>query len=122
MQQKNNSLGSLGEAAAAQMLVQQGYQIVARNFRVRQGEIDIIAQNDRFLIFVEVKTRTNMHFGRPCEAVTHTKQQHLRIAAQIYLQNHPTSLQPRFDVCEVYWNRQTNQPQQIHFITNAFEG
>lgn len=94
--------GEWGEAQAAAFLVQKGFRILERNFRTRFGELDIIAEKDGFLVFVEVKTRKNDHFAKAREAVTKTKQQKLRITAELWLQQHPTALQPRFDVIEVY--------------------
>ena len=67
--------GQLGEDLAASYLAAHGYTIVARNFRTRYGEIDIIACKDGFVAFVEVKLRKNARFGLPREAVTHAKQQ-----------------------------------------------
>jgi putative endonuclease len=81
----NQSFGKIGEAAAAEYLKNLGYKILARNFRTRWGEIDIIARDEDCLVFAEVKTRHGGAFGAPEEAVTRTKQEHLVKAAQIYL-------------------------------------
>jgi putative endonuclease len=81
----NQSFGKLGEEEAAKFLKGLGYKILARNFRTRWGEIDIVAKDGACLVFAEVKTRTSDRFGAPEEAVTRTKQEHLIKAAQIYL-------------------------------------
>jgi len=81
----NQSFGKIGEAAAAEYLKNLGYKILARNFRTRWGEIDIIARDGDCLVFAEVKTRADEHYGAPEEAVTRAKQEHLVKAAQIYL-------------------------------------
>ena len=94
--------GEWGEAQAAAYLMQKGFQIVERHFRTRFGELDIIAKQGGFLAFVEVKTRKNDRFAAARESVTVQKQEKLRIAAELWLQKHPTALQPRFDVIEVY--------------------
>lgn len=94
--------GEWGEAQAAAVLMEKGYHIVARNFRTRFGELDIVAEKDGFLVFVEVKTRKNDRFAQAREAVGACKQAKLRTAAELWLQAHPTRLQPRFDVVEVY--------------------
>ena len=114
-------LGQWGEERVTEKLRREGWTIVARNFRCRMGELDIVAKNERYLAFVEVKLRKNDKFGSACEAVTLAKQRKLRAAAQFYLMGHPTELQPRFDVAEVY------APQGIHtegpdiyYIENAF--
>ena len=68
-------LGRRGEEVAAAFLERQGYTILERNFRLRQGEIDLIAAKDETVAFVEVKTRRTLDYGLPSEAVTYTKQQ-----------------------------------------------
>ena len=115
------ALGQWGEALVAEDLRKKGWTIVAANFRCRMGELDIVAENGRYLAFVEVKLRKNDRFGAACEAVTASKQLKLLAAAQYYLLRHPTQLQPRFDVAEVY------APQGVHtenpginYIENAF--
>ena len=105
----------------AEKLRSEGWTIAARNFRCRMGEIDIVAENEAYLAFVEVKLRKNDQFGSACEAVTPAKQRKLRTAAQFYLMSHPTCLQPRFDVAEVYAPQgvRTEKPD-IYYIENAF--
>ena len=90
--------GDAGEAFAAECLETKGYRIIARNFRTRMGEIDIIARDAQFLVFAEVKARKPGSMVRPEEAVDLYKQRRLRYAAEYYLAGHPTPLQPRFDV------------------------
>lgn len=106
---------------AAEDLRRKGWTIVATNFRCRMGEIDIVAENGTYLAFVEVKLRKNNQFGSACEAVTPVKQRKLRAAAQFYLMSHPTRLQPRFDVAEIYAPQgiHTDGPD-IYYIENAF--
>ena len=109
-----------GGGEQARVLGRWGEALVAADLRTRGW--DIVAQNGRFLAFVEVKLRKNDRFGTACEAVTASKQRKLRAAAEYYLMCHPTNkLQPRFDVAEVY------APQGIHtarpeisYIENAF--
>lgn len=114
-------LGQWGEEQVSETLRREGWTIVARNFRCRMGELDIVAENERYLVFVEVKLRKNDRFGSACEAVTPAKQRKLRAAAQFYLLSHPTKLQPRFDVAEVYAPHgiHTEWPD-IYYIENAF--
>lgn len=78
-------LGALGEDMAVQLLIEQGFRIWARNYRCRTGEIDIIASKNRELRFIEVKTRRNFNYGRPCEAITPSKKRHIRMSAEFYL-------------------------------------
>ena len=105
----------------AEKLRRDGWVIAARNFRCRMGELDLVARNKTFLAFVEVKLRKDDRFGAACEAVTLSKQRKLRAAAQYYLMSHPTRLQPRFDVAEVYAPQgvRTETPI-IYYIENAF--
>ena len=114
-------LGQWGEEQVAEKLKRDGWTVVARNFRCRMGELDLVAENKTFLAFVEVKLRKDDRFGSACEAVTASKQRKLRAAAQYYLISHPTKLQPRFDVAEVYAPQGilTERPN-IYYIENAF--
>lgn len=113
--------GQWGEELVAEDLRRKGWTVVARNFYCRMGELDIVAKNERYLIFVEVKLRKNARFGAACEAVTPLKQRKLMAAAQYYLMCHPTKLQPRFDVAEVYAPQgvHTERPS-ISYIENTF--
>ena len=114
-------LGQWGEEQVAEKLRREGWTVLARNFRCRMGELDLVAENRTYLIFVEVKLRKDDRFGSACEAVTASKQRKLRTAAQFYLMSHPTKLQPRFDVAEVYAPQgvRTETPA-IYYIENAF--
>ena len=115
-------LGAFGEDAACQFLRKKGYKIVGRNYSCRMGEIDIIAQKGRYIVFAEVKLRKNDSYGRAAEFVTAAKQHRVIVTAQLWLGQHPTRLQPRFDVIEVYAPQglSTIKPE-IHHIEGAFE-
>ena len=114
-------MGAWGEEKAARFLKQQGYQVTGRNYRGRYGEIDLIAENDEFLCFVEVRLRKTTHFGRPEETVDHRKQQKLRLTAEAYLQQHPTEKQPRFDIVALYAkDGMDTKPLPVLHIKNAF--
>lgn len=111
--------GTLGEIYAARYLREHGYQILTANYRSRFGEIDLIACDEKYLAFVEVKTRTG-NFQRPCEAVDRSKQRKIIHTAVCYLANSGTVLQPRFDVLEVYLNKEDANVKEINHIINAF--
>ena len=81
----NRELGIIGEDTAVRLLSCEGYEIVARNYRCRFGEIDIIAYHDGCLHFIEVKTRQSCDYGRPCQSVTPLKQEKIRKTAVFYL-------------------------------------
>lgn len=114
-------LGRWGEALAAKALEGRGHTLVAAGWRCRFGEIDLITTCGGFLCFVEVKLRKSERYGRPGEFVDWRKQEKLRTAAQLYLAEHPTTLQPRFDVVEILApdGMDTRQPE-IRHIPDAF--
>ena len=95
-------LGRWGEALVACDLERKGWTVLARNDCCRFGELDIVAQKDGVLAFVEVKLRRNAEMAEAREFVTPGKQRRVRTAALYYLMEHPSPLQPRFDVVEVY--------------------
>ena len=113
--------GRFGEAAAAEYLRKKGWRVVGMNYRTRLGEIDVIAEKGRYLAFVEVKLRKNAGHGLAREFVTPRKQQRLILAAQSYLQTHPTQLQPRFDVVVVYAPQGAGGKVTVNHVENAFE-
>lgn len=99
-------LGRSGEDIAARTYERDGYRIVARNFRCRQGEIDVIAARGRTLVFCEVKTRSTDFFGDPSEAVTPVKQARLHRLAAVWLSQNPApGMGLRFDVVSVIADR-----------------
>lgn len=108
-------LGTSGEAKAAQFLRDKGYKILATNFSNKVGEIDIVAEDKNFVVFVEVKTRSSKLFGLPCEAVTWRKQQKIRQVSLSYLKSQKilNKVQSRFDVVEIVGD-------EIRHIENAF--
>lgn len=114
-------LGRWGEVLVAEDLRKKGCAIVAAGWYCRMGEIDLIAADKRYLRFVEVKLRKDARFAQAREAVNARKQEKLRLAAQLYLAENPTNLQPRFDVAEVYApeGTETKKPEII-YIENAF--
>lgn len=96
------STGRWGEEQAARYLKRKGYRILDRNFSCRFGEIDIIASDREYLVFVEVKTRKNANFAEAREFVGAGKQSRVMSAASIWMGRYDTELQPRFDVIEIY--------------------
>lgn len=99
---RRRSLGDFGERVAAAHLEAQGYRIVDRNFRTREGEIDIVAEKEGCLAFVEVRTRRGREMGTAAESITPRKQQRLLALAQAYLQAHEDApVRQRIDVITV---------------------
>lgn len=114
-------LGRWGEGIAADDLRRRGWSILHINYRCRGGEIDIIASKSGVLAFVEVKLRKTSGFAPARAFVTAEKQRKLRLTAELYLSEHPTELQPRFDVAEVYAPQGTETAHpEINYIENAF--
>ncbi len=107
--------GEVGERKAEHFLKKKGFKIIEKNYRTKFGEIDLIGLYGDFLVFIEVKSRTNQAFGSPCEAVDFSKQKKYVKSATYFLMSHPEyDLQPRFDVVEIYRD-------EINHIEDAFQ-
>lgn len=119
--QENRLLGRWGEGLVADDLRRRGWDILHMNYRCRLGELDLVASRGGVLAFVEVKLRRTSAYAPARAFVTAEKQRKLRATAELYLSEHPTALQPRFDVAEVYAPRglETERPEII-YIENAF--
>lgn len=115
-------VGAWGEAKAADYLRKKRYALVAQGYRSRFGEIDLIVQNRKFLVFVEVKLRKSANFAYAMEYVDYKKQERIKTTAAIYLSQHPTPLQPRFDVIEIYAPEGINTVHpEIYHLEDAFQ-
>jgi putative endonuclease len=114
--------GAWGEAIAAEYLRKKRYSLVAAGYHCRFGEIDLIVQNKKFLVFVEVKLRKNADFAQARDYVGRYKQDRIRMTASMYLSQNETNLQPRFDVIEIYapQGMETPKPEIIH-LEDAFQ-
>lgn len=121
-------IGKKGEKLAANFLKRNGYKILERNLHQSHNEIDIIAANKEYIVFVEVKTRTAnkdlfLPYGSPATAVTKEKQKRTVRAATNYLLTQSKKAkekQPRMDVIEVYLEKETGKLLEINHITDAF--
>lgn len=114
-------LGRWGEERVAEYLRRRGWRIIAAGYRCRFGEIDLIAESGKYIAFTEVKLRKDDSFAPGRVFVDARKQQRLRTTAELYLAEHPTELQPRFDVAEIYAPQGTaTQTPHIVYIENAF--
>ncbi|GER89394.1 UPF0102 protein [Dictyobacter vulcani] len=113
-------LGRTGERLAALQLEQSGYTILERNFRCRYGEIDLVAEHEADLVFIEVKTRRGMSHGLPEEAVNYRKQQKIIQVSQYYLFQHDYALRDwRVDVVAVQLSV-TGHLEAIRIYQHAF--
>ena len=125
------ALGRLGEDVAADYLEKNGYRIVRRNQRFGKNELDIVCEDDNFIVFVEVKTRSCLYpesgdFGIPSRAVDEGKRKNTVKASRDYLAANYINKQPRIDVVEVYMLEQKSEFKtptvlKVNHIRNAFD-
>lgn len=112
----NKEKGELGERIALRYLIKKGAEILEKNYKIKSGEIDIIAKLDNELVFIEVKSRSNLNYGYPAEAVNYKKIKKILNVAKYYLLiNNLQNVPIRFDVLEIYFNE-----RKINHIINAF--
>ncbi|MCF8218057.1 MAG: YraN family protein [Bacteroidales bacterium] len=114
---EHNELGTKGEDMAAHHLAENGYKILDRNWHFGKEEVDIIAQIDDQIVFVEVKTRGSSFFGRPEEFVKKQKQKFIIRAANTYIEKHDIDLEARFDIIGVIVSP---RGKEINHIEDAF--
>lgn len=115
---KVKAIGNFGEEYTEKFLKKNKYKILDRNYSCKYGEIDIIACNKKYILFVEVKTRGENYISTPSEAVTKSKQIKILKTAVYYLKHNSINLQPRFDVCEVFLS--SHKKPELNYIENAF--
>ena len=114
---KHNKLGKEGELIAFMFLQKEGFHILKTNWHYQKAEVDIIAQKDGFLVFVEVKTRSNKKFGKPEEAIDKKKIPLYKDAAEGYLEQYPSEEEIRFDVISIVIAKDETQ---IEYFPDAF--
>ena len=128
MKMKTVDIGRIGEDAATRFLKKSKFKVIERNIHISHNEIDIIAisKKQKLILFVEVKTRTvdkdlYSPFGTPASAVTREKQQRTVAAARGYMHSNPKyfDYQPRFDVIEIYLDKEDHTILKTHHIENA---
>jgi len=112
------SLGKKGEELAREYLKKHGYKIVEQNYKTPFGEIDIIAQDNNTLVFIEVKTRESIEFGLPFESVNKMKRRKIANVALSYLKRFQDLPPCRFDVLSIYYK---NAIPEFELIKDAFE-
>ncbi len=115
-----DKIGPRGEAIALRYLKQNGYKILARNFRYQKGEVDIIATDHQYLIIVEVKSRSYPNYGNPESSIGQTKTELMALAAGYFQELHDIRLEIRFDVISVIFRK--GAKAQLTHIREAFHG
>ena len=121
MDRSRLNIAKIGESLASKHLKARGCEILARNYRARRGEIDLIVQDGEFTVFVEVKTRRSLKFGLPQAAVTWQKQRQISKVALAYLQSHNLLDAPcRFDVIAIHLSPQL-ELLNLEQIESAFD-
>ena len=121
MPDSRKELGAKGEKLAVKFLKRKRYKIIQRNYRCKLGEIDIIAERNSTLVFVEVKTRQTAEFGPPQYAITAAKRHQISKAALSYIrEKNLTGKSCRFDVIAITFSSDSRKPI-IEHIGNAFE-
>ncbi len=119
MTEARQTLGKYGEDLACRELERRGYVILARRFRVRSGELDIVARDGSTIVFVEVKARRGRRFGEAAEAVTPMKQVRLvRLASEYLMRHQLADCACRFDVVSIHFD---GGAADIQVIQNAFD-
>jgi putative endonuclease len=113
----NQTLGKQGEELAVEFLIEDGYDILERNWRFKHIEVDIIARKDNILVIAEVKTRTGNTYGEPYTAVDYRKQRSLIFAAERYIFGHNLDLEVRFDIISILID---NNRTVLEHIKEAF--
>ena len=112
-------LGTKGEGVAVDFLKKNGYKIITKNYKTPMGEIDIIAQDNKTLVFIEVKTRESLMYGQPFEAVNSAKKRKIAKVALLYLKRFKQQIPPcRFDVVSICY---VNDRSKCELIRDAFE-
>ncbi len=114
MSRYQKDLGDFGELIAERFYLKNGYRILEKNYSVSGGELDLIVETDSLLVFVEVKTRSNMEYGSPAEAINRKKLLHMKRAAETYLLKNPCEKEIRFDALEVLAVIKNGIPQVEH--------
>lgn len=122
MTEKRLKFGREGEEVAVAFLKKNGYRILEKNFRAKFGEIDVIAEQNSTVVFIEVKARADHQYGHPFNAVTPSKQRKIIQVAQSYLAKHQLMENPaRFDVVGLTVDPVNSNSFQVELLENAFQ-
>ena len=121
MTQERLHFGKEGEKAAVRFLKKKGYRIIEKNYRNKSGEIDIVAEQDQVLVFIEVKSRADSEYGEPLEAVTPHKHRKIGQVARGFLTQHQIENRDcRFDVVGIKGNPNEPKTWEVELVQDAF--
>lgn len=115
-----NEIGKKGENYVSEYLKKRGFKIIYRNYHSRYGEIDIICEDEKYIVFVEVKLRKKNSLIRGIEAVSKSKRIKIIKTALVYLINNTCEKQPRFDVAEIISDKKEDD-LILNYLENAFD-
>ncbi len=117
-----DTFGTWGEEQAADFLKRQGYRIIERNYQCKAGEVDIVAADGDFFVFVEVKSRSSTRFGEPEEAVGKEKMHHMKRVANFYMRKHriqPDAVKFRFDIVSIIADFKQKRVERIRLFKGS---
>lgn len=121
MTEKRLAFGKAGEKAAVDFLKKKGYRILKKNFRTAVGEIDIVAEHERTVVFIEVKTRSTDEYGHPFDAVTSAKQKKIAQTAESFISRYKVENRDlRFDVVAVTGVPGEPDSLKVELLQDAF--
>ena len=110
---QHNKLGKEGELIAFMFLQREGLKVLHSNWRYQKAEVDIIAQDGNFLVFIEVKTRTSKKFGKPAQAIDKKKESLYKDAAEAYIEQYSSDLEIRFDAVSIVIDKDNIEIEHI---------
>lgn len=117
---KSYEIGVLGEKIASKFIAEKNYIILDKNYKITNGEIDIIAKRKDIIVFIEVKARSNLKYGIPAEYLTRKKRDRITKTAKFYILSHNLNNYIfRFDLVEIYFDKKYNLQKIIH-LENVF--
>ena len=120
MKELNKQIGNFGENLALNFLINKNHKLIKRNFKIRNGEIDLITTSNGIIVFTEVKTRYSNKYGSPSESVNYSKQNRIKNTASYFIyRNGFYNINIRFDVIEIILNHYDYNYKIIH-IEDAF--
>lgn len=114
---RHNDLGKVGEEKAIAHLISLGHVLLAANYRVGRDEVDVITSYEKFIVFTEVKTRSDSYYGQPEEFVDKKKRMAMKRVAEVYMREHHSNADIRFDIISIHNHK---GELKVYHIPDAF--